>query len=336
MRISRFLKDKAYLLLTAAITWLIILLFLSAVRCKLEIIVIISILFWGLILLIMIVEYMRRRAFYHDLYELMDGLDQKYLVSEIIEEPQFLDGAVLYDVMQELDKSMLERVNDYRKREEDYRNYIEMWVHEIKTPLAAVKLMMSNHENELTQSIAEEVEKVEDFVEQALYYARSTTLEKDYLIKEMPLEPTVNKVIRKHSKQFIYRKIKLEREGLKEVVYSDGKWLEFILNQIISNALKYSADEGLIRIYTTKHKESIVLSIEDHGMGIALSDLPRIFDKGFTGKNGRTNEKATGMGLYLCKLLCDKLYLDLKATSLEGVGTTISITFPISTMMLLK
>ncbi len=297
---------------------------------------IIAILFWGEMALIWIVEYMRRRTFYHDIYDIMDGLDQKYLVSEIIEEPQFLDGAVLYDVMQELDKSMLEQVNDYRKREEDYRNYIEMWVHEIKTPLAAVKLMMSNHENELTQSLSEEVEKVEDFVEQALFYARSTTLEKDYLIKEMPLEPTVNKVIRKHSKQFIYRRIKLEREGLEEVVYSDAKWLEFILNQIISNALKYSEDEGLIRIATTKHKESVILMIEDHGMGISLSDLPRIFDKGFTGKNGRKNEKATGMGLYLCKLLCDKLYLDLKATSLEGAGTTISITFPISTMMLLK
>ena len=336
MKISRYVRDKAYLLLLGAILWIIILLFMSAMRCKTELIIIVSVLFWSQSFAIMMVKYMRRRSFYVSLYEIMDELDQKYLVSEIMEEPQFMDGAVLYDVLRQSDKSMLEHVNDYRKREENYRDYIEMWVHEIKTPLAALKLMMSNHENELTQDLAQEVDKVEDFVEQALYYARSTTLEKDYLIKEMPLQPTVNKVIRKHAKQFIYRKIKLDAQNLDETVYCDAKWLEFILNQILTNALKYSEDQSCIHITTQKGKESVTLSIQDEGIGIALSDLPRIFDKGFTGKNGRINEKATGMGLYLCKLLCDKLNLDLRASSIEGVGTTIHITFPISTMMLLK
>ena len=336
MKISRYVRDKAYLLLLGAILWIIILLFMSAMRCKTELIIIVSVLFWSQSFAIMMVEYMRRRSFYVSLYEIMDELDQKYLVSEIMEEPQFMDGAVLYDVLRQSDKSMLEHVNDYRKREENYRDYIEMWVHEIKTPLAALKLMMSNHENELTQDLAQEVDKVEDFVEQALYYARSTTLEKYYLIKEMPLQPTVNKVIRKHAKQFIYRKIKLDAQNLDETVYCDAKWLEFILNQILSNALKYSEDQSCIHITTQKGKESVTRSIQDEGIGIALSDLPRIFDKGFTGKNGRINEKATGMGLYLCKLLCDKLNLDLRASSMEGVGTTIHITFPISTMMLLK
>ena len=120
----------------------------------------------------------------------------------------------------------------------------------------------------------------------------------------------------------------METAGLEETVYSDVKWLEFILNQIVSNALKYSESGGTIRIDTKK--------CEDEGIGISLNDLSRIFDKGFTGHNGRNSEKATGMGLYLCKLLCDKLHLNIQAVSVEGQGTTIRITFPINTMLLLK
>lgn len=336
MKISTFLHDKLYILLAATISSLIMILFLRAVRCNPYVIAVILMLFWGVIAGILIVEYFRRKVFYHDMETALNDLDQKYLISEIIEEPQFIDGKLMTEYLHEINKSMLEHVNEYRQREEDYRNYVEMWVHEIKTPLAAVKLISDNHDNEVMRSIVEEMEKVEGFVEQALYYARSTTLEKDYMIKEMSLQPVVNKVIRKHAKQFIYRKIKLETEGLEVTVYSDAKWLEFIINQILSNALKYSRDESSIHIYTKRSQDNVILTIEDHGAGIALNDLQRVFDKGFTGTNGRSFEKATGMGLYLCRLLCDKLYLDIKISSVEGIGTKVSIVFPINTMMLLK
>lgn len=337
MKISSYLKEKLYLILLALLTSIITILFLNAVRCNIQVIWIISLLFWGLIFAILIIEFLRRYVYYKTLDEVLEGLDQKYLLAEIIEEPDFLDGEILYETMHKVNKSMLEHLNIYIQREEEYRNYIEMWVHEIKTPLAAAKLITSNNDNAVTKSIAEEIEKVEEFVEQALFYARSTTLEKDYLIKELNLEQVVNKSIRKHSQSFIYRKIKLETQGLDEIVYSDSKWLEFILNQIIVNALKYTKeDEGRIRIYTKKQEQSLELYIEDNGIGISMADLSRVFDKGFTGQNGRNHEKATGMGLYLCKLLCDKLYLDLRISSVEDQGTTLCIVFPISTMMLLK
>lgn len=337
MKISSYLKEKLYLILLALLTSIITILFLNAVRCNVQVIWIISLLFWGLMFVILIIEFLRRYVYYKTLDEVLEDLDQKYLLAEIIEEPDFLDGEILYETMHKVNKSMLEHLNIYIQREEEYRNYIEMWVHEIKTPLAAAKLITSNNDNAVTKSIAEEIEKVEEFVEQALFYARSTTLEKDYLIKELNLEQVVNKSIRKHSKSFIYRKIKLETQGLDEIVYSDSKWLEFILNQIIVNALKYTKeDEGSIRIYTKKQEQSLELYIEDNGIGISMADLSRVFDKGFTGKNGRNHEKATGMGLYLCKLLCDKLYLDLRISSIEDQGTTLCIVFPISTMMLLK
>lgn len=232
---------------------------------------------------------------------------------------------------------MLENVNKYRQFGEEYKDYIEMWVHEIKTPLAAGKLIISNNPSEVTKSIEEELNKVEDFVEQALFYARSTTVEKDYVIKEMSLKDTVNKVIKKNAKTFIYKRIKIDLQNIDVMVYSDAKWLEFILHQIVGNALKYTPEEsGVITLHTSKQSDQILLSIQDNGQGIPLQDLPRVFDKGFTGKNGRSNEMATGMGLYLCKLLCDKLYLDIRMTSMEGKGTCVMISFPINSMMLLK
>ena len=187
MKISTFLRDKLYILLASVLTSLIMVLFLRAVRCNSYVVIVIIMLFWGVIAAILTVEYLRRKVFYQKLEEVLDNLDQKYLISEIIEAPQFIDGILMSEYLQEINKSMLEHVNEYRQREEDYRSYVEMWVHEIKTPLAAAKLISDNHDNDATRSIAEEMEKVESFVEQALYYARSTTLEKDYMIKEIPL-----------------------------------------------------------------------------------------------------------------------------------------------------
>lgn len=170
-----------------------------------------------------------------------------------------------------------------------------------------------------------------------MFYARSTNPEKDYLIKELNLQSAVSKVIRKHSKTFIYQKIKVELHDVDHMIYSDSKWLDFILNQIISNALKYMPkDTGILHVWAEDKEDMIKLYIQDNGCGIEPSEIGRIFDKGFTGTNGRNHEKATGMGLYLCKTLCDKLYLGIEAESVLDQGTTIILSFPISKLMLLK
>ena len=310
---------------------MITILFLGAIKVNNEVIIVIEFLFWGMILAILVIEYLRRAGYYRRLVETLDQLDQKYLITEIMEEPLFMDGQILYETMQIVDKSMNDHVNSYKTVQKEYKEYVEMWVHEIKTPLAAAKLIISNNPSEVTSSIQEEIEKVEGYVEQALFYARSTSVEKDYVIKELDLAPLVSKIIRRHSKEFIYQKIKLSLSDLEKTVYSDSKWVEFVLDQILSNALKYtSSDIGEIKIYTTMQNNMTCLHIEDNGIGIDSKDLHRIFERGFTGSNGRTTEKATGMGLYLCKTLCDKLYLYLHADSLSGKGTTITIGFPSS------
>ncbi|MEG0274916.1 sensor histidine kinase [Amedibacillus sp. YH-ame10] len=337
MRTRDFLREKFYYVLFTLFTSTVIFMFLYAVRTNFQVIIIIEILIWITFFCNMFVEFGRRKSFYTKLESILEGLDKKYLLTEVIEEPLFMDGKILHDTLRTVDKSMAEHVNTYRLSQNDYKDYIEMWVHEVKTPLAAAQLVIQNNPGPASESLVEEINKIEDFVDQALYYARSTNPEKDYIIKDISLQESVNKVIRKHSKTFIYKKIRMEIDDIDVHVYSDAKWLEFILNQIIGNALKYTSEQtGVLHIYTTKSENNISLHIHDNGIGIEEHDISRIFDKGFTGTNGRTNEKATGMGLYLCKSLCDKLYLSIDAQSTPSVGTTICITFPISKLMLLK
>ncbi len=336
MKLKHLLYDKLYLIILAMIIYIIMITFLIAVNTSASIIYVLTFLFWGLIIIILIVEFTRRKSFYKELLHNLYSLDKKYLLTNIMKKPSFYDGALLYEVLQITNKSMTDHVNLYKIRQQDYKEYIEMWVHEVKTPLAASKLIITNHENAVTKSIDEELDKLDILVNQALFYARSSSLEKDYIIKKMILKNVVHDVIHKHAKVFIYQHIKIDLQNLDVEVYTDYKWLSFILDQILLNALKYTpSDKGIIKIYSQKQKNTILLFITDNGIGITEKDLPRVFDRGFTGQNGRNNEKATGMGLYLCKELCKKLNLQIQVKSHQG--TTVIISFPLdSTISLIQ
>ena len=220
---------------------------------------------------------------------------------------------------------------------EDYKEYIELWIHEIKIPIATSKMIIENNKNEITKSIYEELDKIENYTEQALFYARSNTANKDYIIKKTNLEKIVNNVILKNKAEFIHKKIQLDIHDINVEVKTDSKWVIFILNQIINNSIKYKKqNENLkIEIFTKKQKESICLYIKDNGMGIKKGEITRVFEKGFTGSNGRIlNKKSTGIGLYLCKKLCDKLGMAIELNSEENVGTEIKLIFPLGTFLL--
>ena len=337
MKISEFISDKLYVILISLFISIVLALFLYSLQISFAVCIMLLILYWILPCSFLIVEYTRRYAYYQNLLDTMQQLDQKYLIADIVSEPHFLDGQILYSILRENGRSMQENVKQYRLAENEYRDYIEMWVHEIKTPLAAAKLIADNNPSSASSSISEEIDHVQSFVEQALFYARSANVENDYIIKEVELSLIVHNVIKKHSNDFIYKKIKIELEDLEEIVYTDQKWIEFILNQIITNALTYTPSQtGVIRIYTKKKENSIQLLIADNGVGINPKDIRRIFQKGFTGMNRPHNEKATGIGLYLCRNLCRKLYLDIDVQSILHQGTTMIITFPLSNLLLLK
>lgn len=167
-------------------------------------------------------------------------------------------------------------------------------------------------------------------MEQVLYYSKSDNVAKDYIIRELNLKDVVNKVIKRNYRDFINKNIKVEIDEINDTVYSDSKWIEFILNQIIGNSIKYiNSKDRLLKINSTRIENSVVLTIQDNGVGIVNADINRVFEKGFTGTNGRIFGKGTGIGLYLCKKLCNKLGIGLVLESKVDFGTTVKIIFPI-------
>ena len=242
----------------------------------------------------------------------------------------FLEGNILYEILKMVNKSMLEHVNKYKHLQEEYKEYIELWIHEVKIPIATTKLIIDNNKNEITKSIDEEIEKIDGYIEQALFYARSNNVQKDYIIRKCDLKEIINTVIKKNKIKFITLKIKLDIKDVEREVFSDSKWIVFILNQIIDNSIKYlDKSRNQITIYSKENKECVILYIKDNGMGISDSDIKRVFEKGFTGSNGRINgKKSTGIGLYLCKKLCDRLRIGLDINSIENEGTEVKLIFP--------
>ena len=281
-------------------------------------------------LIILIVEYIKKKKFYKTLEDNLANLEEKYLIAEMIEEPSFIEGKIMKEALVQINKSMIENVNKYKYAQEEYKEYIELWIHEIKTPIAASKLIAQNNKNEVTESIDEELDKIEYYVEQALYYARSNTVEKDYYITKCKLQDVINTVIKKNKKELIDNKIKINIDNIDETVYTDSKWIVFILNQIITNCIKYAKKENAeINIEAETKKARIILKIQDNGIGIRKGEITRVFEKGFTGSNGRKDgKKSTGIGLYLCKKLCGKLGIGIELNSEENIGTEIKLVFP--------
>lgn len=333
MNTKAYLKDRSYLLLTTLVVVFLLTTFLIALRIQVELIIIIDLCIVGLIGLDVVKEWSKRKKYYDELVDNVSALDKKYLVTEIIERGEFYDAQVLYDALYEINKATADTVSDLRKRQTDYKDYIELWIHEVKTPLAAIKLMASNGGEEM-QGILEEVGHVENYLEQVLFYARSSSVEKDYLIQQLDIAVCVRNVIKEMSVIFIQKKIKLELEMDSIMVYSDPKWLEFMLKQILDNALKYTESEtGIIKIEAKDYEQRVELVITDNGTGIAAADLPRLFERGFTGQTGRQHQQATGMGLFLVKELSDKLHLTIRIDSIKNEKTVVTIGFPKSNMM---
>ncbi len=273
-------------------------------------------------------DYTRKRKYYRELMTLFDRMDDKTLLAELIEKPGFLDGKILFQILRLSNKYMNDKLAEAYATNQEYREYVEMWVHEIKTPITSAHLIIENDKNISTIRIDDELNKIDHYVEQALFYARSTTLEKDFKIEQTTMKELVDEALKSYSKQIIGAGGKPVFENLNIPVFADRKWCVFIIGQIIANSVKY-AKEKLVLIFTgTTFDNGCCLSISDNGIGIAEEDISRIFDKGFTGKNGRKYKKSTGIGLYLSRKLCSKMNMEISAASSLQSGTTIKITFP--------
>lgn len=334
MRFMDYLKDKIYSILLNIICMVFLSAYLLSIGTGISEILTILI-FWAMVLNIFLFSsFHNRKKYLSKLMEDVESLDQKYLISEVIDKPYRFDDMVYYEVLRLANKSMLENIAHVRNDRKEYKEYIERWIHEVKTPISAIKLICENNKSDTTRRILTELVKTENYVEQALFYARSENVEKDYMIKEIKLCDCIDYMIIKNKQLLIQNDVNMQIEDCSDTVYTDSKWLEFILNQLIINSVKYRNEgKAVIKIYSKNIDNGIALYVEDNSIGVSQSDLPRIFEKGFTGKNGRNNQKSTGIGLYLCKRLCDKLGLKITANSEIHRYTRITIFFPKGTLV---
>lgn len=326
MKLSKYIKDKLLNIFIYIIFTLLIILILIAFKLNSNAIIIVSILLILLGLICLFLEYFKKITFYNELTNHINKLDQKYLVQEIINKPEFYEGQIFYNALYEIDKSMIERINKHLKSITDFKEYIEMWIHEVKIPISSL-ILMSHNDKKI--KYINELQKIDDYIEQVLYYIRSEVTEKDFLIKETNLKKVINDVVMKNKDNLILNDIEIITNNSDHIVLTDSKWLEFILNQIISNSIKYKKDNNcLLKIEAQKAKDRIILTIYDNGIGIQKEDLPKVFEKSFTGNNGRIKTKSTGMGLYIVKKLCDKLSLKIEIESTVLEYTKVRLIFP--------
>ena len=326
---AQYLKDKLPALMINLLGMLALALFLMANGNGLQIILFILAVWLLVLVLCMLSFYYSRKKYLNRLLDMAEQLEERYLLPEVMEVPERADDQVFYQLMKMTEKSMLERIGGIQRERKEYKEYIEQWIHEVKTPITAMKLIYENNPGPFTRDLMTELENVNRFTEQALYFARSEHAEKDYSVREIRLSDVVHEAIAGNKYLLRQNHVAITVEDMDDVVYTDDKWVRFILDQLISNAVKYRTDQPVLHFCTRKENDRVLLSVEDNGIGIPSGDLPRIFEKGFTGENGRKIHSSTGIGLYLCRRLCDKLGIGISARS-KGKGTTISLSFHIN------
>lgn len=328
MKFFLFLKDKIIFLFLFFLFFLfLIFLFLAFNVCTpLFIAVILMLFLFGVLALCL--DYFRKKSFYDTFLFNLEHLDKKYLVLETLERPRFYEGQIFYDSIYEINKTMNEYIKDYAYQMNDFKEYIEMWIHEVKIPIASLILMHHNHGN-MPKEYLGQVKKLDNYMDQILYYVRSENVEHDFVINKVSLDKIIRNVNLKNKDDYLENDIHLTVTGVKMTVFSDAKWLEFILNQLINNSIKYQKEHGIkeIRITGNDFSNRFVLSIYDNGIGVPTKDVSRVFEKSFTGDNGRSRSKSTGMGLYIARKLCDKLGHKIEMISEQHVYTEVKITF---------
>lgn len=253
--------------------------------------------------------------------EMLRILENVQILSGELEGGKTLAEEDLTAMVKKLKRLLDESETARRDDAKESMDYYTTWVHQIKTPISTMKMMLEGEDSEESRSLLSELFRIEQYAEMALSYIRLGEDSSDYVFREYDLDGIIRDSVRKYAPQFIRKKIGLNYGGTDVKVLTDEKWLRFVIEQVLSNSIKYTR-EGSVTITVTPEK---VLKIADTGIGIAPEDVPRIFEKGFTGYNGRSDKKSTGLGLYLCKTACSRLSHKISAESEPGKGTVISI-----------
>ena len=328
MKFSKYLKDNIINIFIYILTVVLITLMLAAFKVQIQanIAITIILLFSGIIIILN--NYFRKNKFYKQFNSNLEKLDKKYLIIETLPQPSTYEEKIMVEALYEINKSMIENINEYQRNIIEFKEFVEIWIHEVKIPISSMVLKCHNNQEKYDKSFLSLIRRLDNNIDEILYYVRSENTEKDFAISEVNLKEVVRNVSIKNKDDLLENNVMLETNLRALNVNTDKKWLEFIINQIINNCIKYKKDEEpIIKIESSETKEKVKLEIYDNGIGIPKKDLKRVFEKSFTGINGRNKVKSTGMGLYIIKNLCNKLGHNIYIQSEENEYTKVILEF---------
>ena len=328
MTLGEFLSDRQSKITLQLICVAAASLFLAATGTQMGIIVILLLTFLLIFTAVQVLDFLRHRSRLLELEGILEGLDQKYLFTECVSPPKGLYERRLFDLTRRAGQAMIGAVSDVDTTQREYREYVESWVHEVKAPITAARLVCRQLEGDTRRKLDCELAQIEAHIERALFYARAENPERDCVIRQTNLSEIVFQAVENHRILLIQSGIRVETQELDCRVYTDKKWAVFILGQLLQNSARYREEDPVIIISAKSLGKQTQLTVQDNGIGIPAHELSRVFDRGFTGSNGRTRGGSTGMGLYLCRKLSGFLELDIRIASDEGTGTCVTLTFP--------
>lgn len=269
--------------------------------------------------LFLMLDFLRVRRKHRVLLTIKEFSD---LLTENLPMPDEIEGEDYQAILKLLHREFQEMNTESQKLYAELVDYYAIWVHQIKTPIASMRLALQNEDTNVSRQLTNDLFRIEQYVEMVMTFLRLNSEQTDYVLREYDLDEIIRQAVRKFAGEFIGRNLKLIYDPLHKSVLTDEKWFSFVIEQVLSNALKYTPS-GSISITLENENR---LCIHDSGIGIAKEDLPRIFDRGYTGYNGRIDKKASGIGLYLCKRICNRLGHEIEAESIVDQGTSIYIT----------
>ena len=328
MKFLKYVKDNLIGIFIYLVTAILITLMLAAFKTPSVALIITVILFILSGMLILIISYLRKNKFYKLFMNNLEKLDKKFLILETLPEPTTYEEKIMVNSLYEINKSMIENIKISQKNINDFKEFVEVWIHEVKIPISSLVLKCHNNKEKYDKSFLSQIRRLDNNIDEILYYVRSEDTEKDFIITEIDLKEVVRNISLKNKDDLLENNIEFEVDLKAINVNSDKKWLEFIINQIINNSIKYKKEsESIIKIESSENKDKVILEIYDNGIGIPEKDLKRVFDKSFTGTNGRDKVKSTGMGLYIIKKLCNKLGHNISIESKENEYTKVILEF---------
>lgn len=317
--LNEYLKMKKTSIIGILGVYAILFVFVYLYRIPIEVILYPFILTIVFVLIVSLFDYIKYKEKVNKIIQICNDISSCYSVK--INDKNIFDEYYL-DIINELLKENRKQVSQFQKKVSDVNDYFSIWVHQIKTPIASMKLKIDNEQMDLLQ-LASDLNRIDHYVDLVLSFLKFDEEKIDLYFRKTDVDKIMRESLKKFSNDFIIKKIRLDYKLSKREVLTDEKWLSFVFDQLLSNALKYT-DKGTITIY---YDGDSCLCIKDSGIGIALADMERLFEKGFTGYNGRQYKKASGIGLYMCKRMCDKLNIAISIESIVNEYTLVKLKF---------